>query len=198
MESQSLATSPLRRVLHDWGLVFPRPGRATFQAATAPMAWSHVFIALALPALATGLVRLLSVPFAGEEPVTAFIGGVVVNVVTFSILAVLLLFVARLVRGHGDAVDHMYALALFWPVLLILLGVPAVAGAIWLPAGLGLFVLLCGTYLTYFAMQVVHNLPDRQARVLAISPLVLGLVCTGCASGIYLLLAAHPELVGNP
>src|SRR5690349_4042107 len=149
------------------------------------MEWSHVFIAMTLPALATGLVRLLSAPFADGEPVTAFIGGVVVNVVTFSILAVLLLFVARLVRGQGDPLDHMYALALFWPVLNILLGVPAVEGAIWLPASLGLFVLLCGTYLTYFAMQVVHNLPDRQARIVALSPLVLGLVCTGCASGIY-------------
>ena len=198
METQSLALSPLRRVLRDWVLAFLRPSLAGFEQIAAPMDWTHVGISLGLAGLATGLLRLLGSFWTGQEPVSAFLGGFLGNLILFSIIAVVLLFAARLARGRGIGIDHMYVLAVIWPVIQILLGVPAVGGTFWLPVCLWFPATLYGIYLTYFAMRAVHGFAPRPAQAVAASPLLLALIFTGCFLGAYLILVTQTQLVATP
>jgi hypothetical protein len=193
-----LALPPLRRVPRDWALAFLRPGLATFEQIAAPMEWTHVGISLGLSGLATGLLRLLGSLWSGQEPVTAFLGGAVGNVVLFSIIAAVLLFAARLSRGRGPGIDHMYVLSVIWPVINILLAVPAFDGTLWLPVCLWLPATLYGLYLSYFAMRAVHGFDARPARLVAFSPLLLALTFTGCFLCAYLALATQTQLVATP
>lgn len=198
VDSQSLALSPLRRVLRDWVLAFLRPSLATFEQIAAPMEWTHVGISLGLAGLLTGLVRLLDSAWSGLEPVSAFLSGFLGNLMLFSIIAVVLLFAARVARGRGLGIDHMYVLAVIWPVINILLAAPALNGSLWLPLGLWLPATLYGIYLSYLALRAVHGFAPGPARAVAATPLLLALIFTGCFVGAYLILATQSQLVATP
>ena len=198
MDTQSLALSPLRRVLRDWVLAFLRPSLATFEQIAAPMEWSHVGISLGLAGLASGLLRLIDSLAAGLEPVSAFLGGFVGNIVIFSIIAAVLLIAARLARGRGYGIDHMYVLSVIWPVINILLAAPALGGSLAFPLFLWVPASLYGIYLSYLALRAVHGFEAGPARAVAFSPLILALVFTACFLGAYLVLATQTQLVATP
>ena len=125
----------------------------------------------------------------------AFAGGVVGNVIVFCILMAWTLLVARVARGRGLAIDHVYVLALVWPVLNIVLGLPTLDALIWLPFAIWLPLTVVGIYLTTPGLQVVHGLQGRRLLLVALSPLILGLFCGGGALGIYAILALNPDLI---
>src|SRR5438046_2841700 len=82
--------------------------------------------------------------------------------------------VVRRVVGRGEPVVHMWALATFWPALNILLGTSGAGFYVWLLAA------VYGVFLSYVALHVAHGLADGRARVVALTPLVLGLLFGLC------------------
>ena len=163
-------------VLRDWRAVLLRPGAATFAAVAAGADWSRAVVAVGVPSVIAGLIRLVQPGDLGG-PILAFLAGAAASVVLFSLWAGWFWGAARLLGGQAAPVAHMYALALVWPVLDLLIAGPrggsdlwGVTACLWVPAaGYGLA-------LTYAALRGVHGLTDTTARLAVMSPLVVAFV----------------------
>ena len=180
----------------DLAAVFLRPSSATFRRVTAGATWAQVGLLVGLTGLLTGLLRLAGSGLTGLEPLPAVIGGVMITLFLFSVLTLLLLYIADRFRGQGDTVDHVYAVALIWTPFTVLAGLPAIGDLVWLVgACLGLPALLYGTYLTYCAMQGVHGLDEGAARFVALTPAILVILLMLIGVGVTFLLTTNTLVV---
>jgi hypothetical protein len=96
--------------------------------------------------------------------------------------------VAKLLGGVGTFEQNSYILATFAAPLMIVSGalsVIPVAGSC-----LGIVVWIYQIFLTYLSMKATHRLSTGSALVVALTPIIIGLIC-GCALffGMFSLLA---------
>lgn len=115
---------------------------------------------------------------------TAFTGGSVVFVlcatlilapIGFLIGSGIFFIVAKLVGGTGSFEKHSYMLATFTAPIMM---VNAVIGIIPVLGGCVTFAIsIYQIILTYYAMKVTHNLTTGKAIIVAVTPLVIGLLC---------------------
>jgi hypothetical protein len=107
--------------------------------------------------------------------VFAFIGSLIFAPLGFLIGSAIYFLIAKVVGGEGSFERHTFALSTFTAPLLIVngaLGIIPVLGAC-----LSFVVYIYQIVLTYFAMKVAHNLTSGKALLVALVPLIIGLIC---------------------
>jgi hypothetical protein len=107
--------------------------------------------------------------------VFAFIGSLIFAPLGFLIGSAIYFLIAKVLGGEGSFERHTFALSTFTAPLLIVngaLGIIPVLGAC-----LSFVVYIYQIVLTYFAMKVAHNLTSGKALLVALVPLIIGLIC---------------------
>ena len=187
----------IRRVLGGWVAVLTRPTVATFTTLISGASWSGALLSLVIGSVPAGLARVAT---GGPDvgPVEAFIAGMVTNWVLFCIVAAYLLIVTRLLSNPPGQQAQVYALSLFWPLLLVPLnllggeGILGVIGALlWLPAT------LYALFLTYRVVQAVPGLSPRSARFVVMVPVILLGIVGLLICGLLTLLSGNLNTIQN-
>jgi hypothetical protein len=132
----------------------------------------------------------------GFGVVGAFIGGLIFAPIGFFIGSLIYFAIAKLVGGVGNFEKHTYMLATFTAPIMVVNG--AVSIIPFLGGCLSLFIAIYQIVLTYFAMKVTHNLSTGSALIVALTPIIIGLLCAVCvAVGIFALIFGAAASGGN-
>jgi hypothetical protein len=112
---------------------------------------------------------------AGAGIAGSFCWALILAPIGFIISSLIYFVVAKIFGGVGTFEQNTYILATFTAPLIIISGalgvIPFLGGC------LSLFVTLYQIYLTYLAMKVTHRLSNGAAWVVALTPVILGLLC---------------------
>lgn len=175
-----------------------RPHVATFTRLIPGASWAGVVISWLLGGTLDGLLRAIGSAGTDQGPVELFIAGLIADGVIFCIIAAYTILVTRIVTKPESQVRQVYALALFWPLLIIPLNLLSAGGAIgllgtllWLPAT------LYGLFLTYLVVQAVPGLSPRSARFVILVPVILLVLVGLMICGLFTLLAGNLNTLEN-
>jgi hypothetical protein len=198
VKQQQISDPVVRRVLAGWVTALTRPRVATFTTLIRQASWSGVLLSLLVGGSLAGLLRALSGGVGGPGPVEAFISGLISDVVIFCIVTAYLLLTTRVATNAERQVQQVYALSLFWPLLIIPLSLLPVGG---LGGFLGTFLWLPATiyalYLTYLVVQAVPGLSSRSARFVILVPVILLVIIGMLIWGLFLLLSGNLNTIEN-
>ncbi len=118
--------------------------------------------------------------------VFAFVGALILAPLGFLFGSAIYFLLAKIVGGQGDFERHTFALATFSAPLLIVNGalgiIPILGGCV------SFLVYIYQIVLTYFAMKVAHNLSSGMALLVALVPLIIGLICAAAIFFIVFML----------
>lgn len=106
---------------------------------------------------------------------SSFCGALIVAPIAFLIGSVIYFAVAKIFGGVGTFEQNTYILATFAAPLMVISGALSVIP--FLGGCLSLFVSLYQIYLTYLAMKVTHRLSNGAAWMVALTPVVILLLC---------------------
>jgi hypothetical protein len=182
----------LQAFIRNAQLVLTRPSTASFDAAGPFANWNVILVALAIAAVARGILGAISAAYMHAlffgfgnpahyvySPVGTFFGDAIGTFIGFFIGVGILFVIALLFQGRGSFLSYAYALALISiPVTIA----DAALGLIPILGGLATIALaVYSIYLAILATASVHQMPMNRAIWVVLIPVLVGILLAICA-----------------
>jgi len=159
--SPMVSQAGIQDIINSWTRALTQPSVQTLAAEVPRTSQNRIIMSVGLATVVSAIIGLITGVFTPGGFVGGFVSSLIGTPLRFLIVAAVLYFAARMMKGTGTFEQTAWVLSTFYAPLLIVqsLHIPLLGGLI------GLVASIYSIYLIYLTLQAVHRLDGTNAIV---------------------------------